>query len=65
MKMCEAKAIVIEDGKEEIVMEDVVFLYFKDGKPVLKNLLGEEMVFEDYEVDSVDFIHHTIHLRLR
>ena len=63
--MCEAKAIVIEDGKEEIVMEDVVFLYFKDGKPVLKNLLGEEMVFEDYEVDSVDFIHHTIHLRLR
>ncbi|WP_456366610.1 CooT family nickel-binding protein [Thermococcus sp.] len=65
MGMCEAKAIVIESGKEEVVMEDVAFLYFRDGKPVLRNLLGEEMVFEDYEVESVDFIHHTIRLRLR
>ncbi len=63
--MCEAKAIAVEGGTEEVVMEDVAFLYFKDGKPVLRNILGEEMVFEDYEVESVDFLHHTICLRLR
>ena len=63
--MCEAKAIVIEGEKEEIVMENVAFLYFKEGKPVLRNLLGEEMMFENYELDSINFVHHTIRLRLR
>ncbi len=63
--MCEAKAVVIEGRNEEVVMEDVAILYFKEEKPVLRNLLGEEMVFEDYEVESVDFIHHTICLRMR
>jgi len=65
MEMCEAKAVVVEDEKEEVVMEDVAFLYFKDGKPVLRNIVGEEMTFEDYEVESIDFVHHVIYLRLR
>jgi len=63
--MCESKAVVVEGETEEVVMENVAFLYFKDGKPVLRNLHGEEMVFEDYEIDSIDFIHHVIYLKLR
>jgi len=65
MKMCEAKAVVVEGEKEEVAMEDVTFLYFKDGKPVLRNIMGEEMTFEDYEIEGVDFVHHVIYLRLR
>ena len=65
MEMCEAKAVVVEDDGEKVVMEDVAFLWFKDGKPVLRSLLGEEVVFENYEVEGVDFVHHTIRLRLR
>jgi len=63
--MCEAKAVVVEGGRDEVVMEDVAFLHFKDGKPVLRNLHGEEMVFEDYEIESIDFVHHVIYLTLR
>ncbi|EEB72949.1 hypothetical RNA-binding protein [Thermococcus sp. AM4] len=63
--MCEAKAVVVEGEREEVVMVDVILLYFKDGKPVLRNLHGEEMVFEDYEIDSIDFMHHVIYLKLR
>ena len=63
--MCEAKAVVVEEEREEVVMVDVILLYFKEGKPVLRSLHGEEMVFEDYEIESIDFMHHVIYLKLR
>jgi len=63
--MCESKAVVVEGETEEVVMENVAFLYFRDGKPVLRNLYGEEIVFEDYQIESIDFIHHVIYLKLR
>ncbi|NJD99831.1 CooT family nickel-binding protein [Thermococcus sp. LS1] len=63
--MCESKAVVVENGKEEIIMEDVAFLYFKEGKPVIRDILGREMLLEDYELDSIDFLRHIMRFKLR
>ncbi|NJE41750.1 CooT family nickel-binding protein [Thermococcus sp. GR6] len=63
--MCESKAVVVENGKEEIIMEDVAFLYFKEGKPVIGDILGREMLLEDYELDSIDFLRHIMRFKLR
>ncbi|NJE08815.1 CooT family nickel-binding protein [Thermococcus sp. M39] len=62
--MCQSKVIVLEDGKAEVVMTDVTLLEVKDGKIVVKNLLGKELVLEGYEIDYIDFISHRIYLRL-
>ncbi|NJF26197.1 CooT family nickel-binding protein, partial [Thermococcus sp. Bubb.Bath] len=60
-----SKAVVVENGKEEIIMEDVAFLYFKEGKPVIRDILGREMLLEDYELDSIDFLRHIMRFKLR
>lgn len=49
--MCQSKVIVFEDGKAEVVMTDVTLLEVKDGKIIVKNLLGKELVLEGYEID--------------
>ncbi|WP_324736251.1 CooT family nickel-binding protein [Thermococcus sp. SY098] len=62
--MCQSKVIVFEDGKAEVVMTDVTLLEVKDGKIIVKNLLGKELILEGYEIDYIDFISHKIYLRL-
>ncbi len=62
--MCQSKVIVIENGKAEVVMTDVTLLEVKDGKIIVKNLLGKELVLEGYEIDYIDFISHKIYLKL-
>ncbi|ADT84127.1 CooT family nickel-binding protein [Thermococcus barophilus] len=62
--MCQSKVIVFEDGKAEVVMTDVTLLEVKDGKIIVKNLLGKELVLEGYEIDYIDFISHKVYLRL-
>ncbi|AHF80591.1 CooT family nickel-binding protein [Thermococcus paralvinellae] len=62
--MCQSKVIVLEDGKAEVVMTDVTLLEVKDGKIIVKNLLGKELVLEGYEIDYIDFISHKVYLRL-
>ncbi|MBO8175550.1 MAG: CooT family nickel-binding protein [Thermococcus sp.] len=62
--MCQSKVIVLEDGKAEVVMTDVTLLEVKDGKIIVKNLLGKELVLEGYEIDYIDFISHKIYLKL-
>jgi len=62
--MCQSKIIVLEDGKAEVVMTDVTLLEVKDGKIIVKNLLGKELVLEGYEIDYIDFISHRVYLRL-
>lgn len=62
--MCQSKVIVLEDGKAEVVMTDVTLLEVKDGRIIVRNLLGKELVLEGYEIDYIDFISHRIYLRL-
>ncbi|ALM75287.1 CooT family nickel-binding protein [Thermococcus barophilus] len=62
--MCQSKVIIIENGKAEVVMTDVTLLEVKDGKIIVKNLLGKELVLEGYEIDYIDFISHKVYLRL-
>ena len=44
--MCEANAYIYKDGKEELYLESVDTLKPEDGKILLKNLFGEQKVFE-------------------
>jgi len=62
--MCQSKVIVVEDGNAEVVMTDVTLLEVKDGRIIVRNLLGKELVLEGYEIDYIDFISHRIYLRL-
>ncbi len=43
--MCELNAFVTEDGKEELLLENVDTLRVEDDKIVLRSLFGEEKVF--------------------
>ncbi|WP_457754304.1 CooT family nickel-binding protein [Thermococcus sp.] len=62
--MCQSKVIVIENGKAEVVMTDVTLLEVKNGKIIVKNLLGKELIFDEYQIDYIDLISHKIYLRL-
>lgn len=44
--MCEANAYILKDGKEELYLENVDVMKPEDGKVFLKNLFGEQKVFE-------------------
>ena len=40
--MCESKAYVIKDGKEELLMESVDFLKPEGDQIILRNIFGEQ-----------------------
>ncbi len=44
--MCEVNAFVLKDGGEELYLENVNVAKSEEGKIYLKNLFGEEKVFE-------------------
>jgi len=61
--MCQSKVVVLEDGKARVVMTDVTLLEIKNGKIVVKDILGKELVLEGYEIDYIDFVSHKVYLR--
>jgi predicted RNA-binding protein len=60
--MCESTAFLVEDGKEEKLMEDVITLKPEGGKIILKNILGETKEIQAV-VDHIDLMDHRIVLR--
>lgn len=44
--MCEINAYIIKDGNEELYLENVNMAKSEEGKVFLKNLFGEQKVFE-------------------
>lgn len=60
--MCEANAYIYEDGKEELYLENVDVMKPEDGKIFLKNLFGEQKVFEG-EIKEVSLLRHKIILQ--
>lgn len=57
--MCEANAYILKDGKEELYLENVDILKPEKGKIFLRNLFGEQRVFEG-EVKEISLIKHKI-----
>lgn len=57
--MCEANAYILENGKEELYLENVDVMKPKEGKIFLKNLFGEQKVFEG-EIKEISLLRHKI-----
>ena len=60
--MCEANAYVLEDGKEELYLENVDIMKPEEGRIFLKNLFGEQKLFEG-EIKEVSLLRHKIVLQ--
>ena len=60
--MCEANAYIFENGKEELYLENVDVMKPEDGRIFLKNLFGEQKVFEG-EIKEVSLLRHKIVLQ--
>ena len=60
--MCEANAYILENGKEELYLENVDVMKPEDGKIFLKNLFGEQKVFEG-EIKEISLLRHKILLQ--
>ncbi len=57
--MCEANAYVYKDGREELYLENVDVMKPEEGKIYLKNLFGEQKIFEG-EIKEVSLLRHKI-----
>jgi predicted RNA-binding protein len=62
--MCEANAYVFKDGTEELYLENVDIMKPEPGKIYLKNLFGEQKVFEG-EIREISLLRHRIVLEKR
>ncbi|MBI5073665.1 MAG: CooT family nickel-binding protein [Nitrospirae bacterium] len=57
--MCEANAYIYSDGKEELYLENVDLMKPENGKIFMKNLFGEQKIFEG-EIKEVSLLRHKI-----
>lgn len=57
--MCESKAVLIVNGYEEKIMDDVALLEVGEGKVILKNIMGDVLEVK-YALLKIDFINHKI-----
>ena len=57
--MCEANAYIYSNGKEELYLESVDIMRPEEGKIFLKNLFGEQKVF-DGTIKEISLVKHKI-----
>ncbi|GAB4420982.1 MAG: CooT family nickel-binding protein [Thermodesulfovibrionales bacterium] len=57
--MCEANAYIFKDGNEELYLENVDIMRPEDGKIYLRNLFGEQKVFEG-AIREISLLRHKI-----
>ena len=57
--MCEANAYIYKDGKEEIYLESVDIMRPEEGKIYLRNLFGEQKLF-DGTIKEISLLKHKI-----
>jgi len=60
--MCLAKAAIIQDGEEKIVMEGIAHMTVNNGKLLLSTIFGQQEQIEAL-VQQIDFVHHVIILK--
>lgn len=57
--MCEANAYIYQNGKEELYLENVDVMRPEEGKIYLRNLFGEQRIF-DGEIREISLLKHKI-----
>jgi predicted RNA-binding protein len=57
--MCEANAYIYKDGKEELYLENVDIMRPEQGKIYLRNLFGEQKIF-DGGIREISLLMHKI-----
>jgi predicted RNA-binding protein len=57
--MCEANAYIYKDGKEEMYLENVDIMRPEEGKIYLKNLFGEQKLFNG-TIKEISLLKHKI-----
>jgi len=57
--MCEADAYLYQDGKEELLLEDVDIMRPEDGKLYLCSITGEQKVVEA-KLKEISLLNHKI-----
>lgn len=60
--MCEANAYIYDNGKEELYLENVDIMRPEQGKIYLRNLFGEQKIF-DGEIREISLLNHKIILQ--
>lgn len=63
-EMCQSNAYIIKDGKEEMILSDIISIKPTGNRLLLTNLFGEEEAIEA-SIEEVDLLHHKIKLRPR
>ncbi|MFQ6079935.1 MAG: CooT family nickel-binding protein [Thermodesulfobacteriota bacterium] len=62
--MCQSNAYIINDGKEEMILSDIISIKPAGNHLRLTNLFGEEEIVEA-SIEEVDLLHHKIKLKPR
>lgn len=57
--MCQSNAYLVQDGEEELLLEDVILIEPEGDKIRLISLFGERMLI-DGKVKAVDLLHHKV-----
>ena len=57
--MCEANVYIYQNGKEELYLENVDIMRPEEEKIYLKNLFGEQKVF-DGKIREISLLNHKI-----
>ena len=57
--MCEANAYLVKDGKEELVLEDLMVLRPEGGEIYLQNIFGEQKRIKA-RIKELNLIDHRI-----
>jgi predicted RNA-binding protein len=57
--MCEANAYIYKDGKEELYLENVDIMRPEEGRIYLRNLFGEQKLFEGH-IKEISLLSHKI-----
>ncbi|NOZ68192.1 MAG: CooT family nickel-binding protein [Deferribacteres bacterium] len=60
--MCETNAYIEKDGGEELYLENVDVLKPEDGKILMRNIFGEQKLFEG-SIKEISLSRHKIILR--
>jgi predicted RNA-binding protein len=63
-EMCQSNAYIIEDGKEEMILSDIISIKPAGNGLRLTNLFGEEQIVEA-SIEEVDLLNHKIKLTPR
>lgn len=58
--MCEGVAYLVRDSGEELMMEEVMLVWFKDGRLVLVNEDGDERSLDGVKEIRIDMLRHEV-----